>query len=107
MAGLDADPLASSAPRPHDGQARCCVCTDADASAEHEWCAAVSGLVCRTCCQRILLGDLGRVMAAAMGASEPCHDAAEALGPCAECVRGGRWLAQNALGLGDGRTMPS
>lgn len=105
MAGLDTDPLTPET-RPHDGQARCRVCTDADASADHEWCAAVSGLVCRTCCQRILLGDLGRVMAAAMGATGPLDDA-DGLGACATCERGGAWLAQNALGFSDSRTMPS
>jgi hypothetical protein len=83
------------------------VCTDADASAEHEWCEAVSGLVCRNCCHRILLGDLGRVMAIALGAVSPGEDPAQDLGPCATCDRGGKWLAQNALGLTDRRTMPS
>jgi hypothetical protein len=106
MAGLDADPL-RPAPTAHDGQARCRVCTDADASAEHEWCAAVSGLVCRSCCHRFLLGDLGRVMAIALGAVGPGQDPGEDLGPCSTCERGGRWLAQNALGLTDRRTMPS
>lgn len=106
MAGLDTDPLRQP-PHPHDGQARCRVCTDADASAEHEWCAAVSGLVCRSCCQHILLSDLGRVMAAAAGAIALADGAGEDLGTCASCERGGRWLAHNALGLTDSRRMPS
>jgi hypothetical protein len=83
------------------------VCTDADASAEHEWCAAVSGLVCRSCCQRILLGDLGRMMAIVVGAVTPAAGEPDDLGPCSECERGGRWLANNALGLTDSRRMPS
>lgn len=106
MAGLDTDPLKPAA-RPHDGQARCHICTDADASAEHDWCAAVGGLVCRSCCQRILLNDLGRLMAVAVGAVAADDDAAKDLGPCSECERGGRWLAHNALGLTDSRRMPS
>lgn len=106
MAGLDTDPLRCE-PAPHDGQARCRVCTDSDASAEHEWCAAVSGLVCRTCCHRILLSDLGRVMAVALGATGPGEDSPEDLGACATCERGSLWLARNALGLTDSRSMPS
>jgi hypothetical protein len=106
MAGLDTDPL-RPVHRPHDGQARCRVCTDADAAAEHEWCAAVSGLVCRSCCQRILLGDLGRLMAVAAGAVALGDDTGEDPGACASCERGGRWLAHNALGLTDSRRMPS
>jgi hypothetical protein len=106
MAGLDTDPLRHT-PRPHDGQARCAVCTDPDASAEHEWCKVVGGLVCRSCCQRILLGDLGHVMAVALGAVAPGVGPAEGPGACASCDRGGRWLARNALGLTGRWSMPS
>lgn len=105
MAGLDTDPLERTR-LPHDGQARCRVCASAEADAGHEWCPEVSGLVCRACCQRILLGDLGRVMAMALGIAAG-DEPSDGLGACAECERGGQWLAQHALGLVGGDSLPS
>jgi hypothetical protein len=97
MAGLDTDPLEQTR-LPHDGQARCRMCASSAADAGHEWCPEVSGLVCRACCQRVLLGDVGRVMVMALGLAGS-DTQSEGLGACAECERGGRWLAQHALGL--------
>lgn len=105
MAGLDAEPLKPRAD-PHDGVATCCVCTTADAEAEHDWCAATSGLVCRSCCQRLLLDDVGRLMAISMGAAPPA-ETPEALGACAECERGRRWFAQHVLGYMTQGSAPS
>jgi hypothetical protein len=105
MAGLDTDPLEQKR-LPHDGQARCRVCASAAADAGHEWCPEVSGLVCRACCQRILLGDLGKVMAIALGVASG-DEPSEGLGACAGCERGGQWLAQHALGLVGGDSLPS
>jgi hypothetical protein len=105
MAGLDMDPLEQARP-PHDGQARCRVCASAAADAGHEWCPEVCGLVCHACCQRILLGDLGRVMAMALGVAAGEEPSGE-LGACADCERGGRWLAQHALGLVAGDSVPN
>lgn len=93
MADLDTDPLSLTA-LPHDGEARCRLCASADAEARHDWCMAVSGLVCQTCCHRILLDDLGRLMSAAMGG---CSSGDDAL-TCAECERGQRWIAGHVLG---------
>jgi len=93
MADLDNEPLVRTA-LPHDGEARCRVCTCADAEARHDWCTTVSGLVCEECCHRILLGDIGRLMSAAMGGPAP-DDAAPT---CAECERGQRWVAGHVLG---------
>ena len=102
MAGLDTDPLQLT-PAPHDGLAHCVLCATVDPHAEHDWCRAISGLVCEACCQRVLVGDLGRLMAAMLGAS----DAEPQFGPCAECERGTRWFARHILGhLADG-TLPS
>lgn len=106
MAGLDTDPL-QTRPEPHDGQALCRVCSSADAEAGHDWCAAASGLVCRTCCQRLLLGDVGRMMAVSMGVAEPEDEDREPLGACAECERGRRWFAQHMLGFMARGSLPS
>jgi hypothetical protein len=105
MAGMDMGPLEQER-LPHDGLARCRVCAGAEADAGHEWCPEVSGLVCRACCQRILLGDLGRVMAMAMGIAAG-DEPSEELGACAGCERGGQWLARHALGLIGRDSLPS
>ena len=105
MAGLDTDPL-DLRPDPHDGLAVCLVCATPDADAEHDWCAAESGLVCRTCCQRLLLADVGRLMAISMGVAPP-EDGPDALGACADCERGRRWFADHVLGYMSRGTLPS
>jgi len=106
VAGLDTQPL-NIPPDPHDGQAVCRVCSTPAAEAGHDWCFAASGLVCRTCCQRALLGDVGRLMAVSAGAA-PCDDDAPApLGACAECERGRRWFADHMLGFMTRGSTPS
>jgi hypothetical protein len=102
MAGLDTDPLPLT-PVPQDGQARCRLCATGDPDAGHDWCRAVSGLVCEACCHRVLLGDFGRVMAVAFGAA----DAEPSLGACAECERGQRWFARQVLGAVTHGNLPS
>jgi hypothetical protein len=102
MAGLDTDPL-HQAPPLQDGEARCRLCATAEPEAEHDWCRAASGLVCDACCHRVLLGDLGRIMAAAFGGADPD----DSLGACAECERGQRWFARQVLGAVTPRTLPS
>jgi hypothetical protein len=98
MADLDSEPLSRTAP-PHDGEARCRLCASADPQAHHDWCEAVSGLVCQSCCNRILLRDLGRLMSAAMGA---CTSDDEPM-TCANCERGQQWIAGYVLStLGHG-----
>jgi hypothetical protein len=98
MAGLDTEPL-EPRPEPHDGLALCRVCATPDADAGHDWCEAAGGLVCRTCCRRRLLGDVGRMMAVSAGVAEPDEDTFGALGACATCERGQRWFARHVLGF--------
>jgi hypothetical protein len=102
MAGLDTDPLPFK-PSPQDGQARCRLCATSDPRAEHDWCRAVSGLVCQDCCHRVLLGDLGRLMAITYGGG----DVELGLGACAECERGQRWFAHQVLGVVTRGALPS
>jgi hypothetical protein len=83
------------------------VCATPDADAEHDWCAAASALVCRTCCQRLLLGDVGRLMAVSAGIAAPDEQAPDPLGACAECERGQRWFAQHVLGFMTRDSLPS
>jgi len=108
VAGLDTQPL-NHTPDAHDGQAVCRVCSTPAADAGHDWCSAASGLVCRTCCQRALLGDGGKLIAASAGtAPTPCDD--ECPGPlsaCAECERGRRWFADHMLGFMTRGSTPS
>lgn len=105
MAGSDAWPLE---PRidPHDGVATCCVCATADAQADHDWCAATSGLVCKACCQRMLLDDVGRLMSISAG-SAPTADTPDGLGACTECERGRRWFARHVLGYMTRGSLPN
>jgi hypothetical protein len=102
MAGLDTDPL-HMARVAQDGQARCLLCSTVEPAAEHDWCRAASGLVCEDCCHRVLLGDLGRILASAFSGSGPDPE----LGACAECERGQRWFARQVLGAMTPRTLPS
>lgn len=108
MAGLDTEPL-EPRPAPHDGQALCRVCATPDADADHDWCAAASALVCKTCCQRLLLGDVGRMMAISAGVAEPDEDggSGQPLVACAECERGQRWFADHVLGFMTRDSLPS
>ena len=101
MADLDTDPLSRTA-LPHDGEVRCRLCASADPTACHEWCQAISGLLCESCCQRILLGDLERLMSAAMGGPLP-----ESTLRCAECERGQRWITGHVLSAIRHVTRPS
>jgi hypothetical protein len=103
MAGLDTEPLSYPDP-PHDGQARCRVCATGSPEAGHEWCDALSGLVCADCCQTVLLGDLGRLLAMTLdGRAEPVI----AQSACARCERGQRWFAGHVLGVMTRGTLPS
>ena len=102
MAGLDIDPL-STRPVPHDGQAHCRLCATVDPHAGHDWCPAVSGLVCDSCCHRVLLGDMGRL---ALAALDPTDDG-EGAGQCAGCERGQQWFAIHVLGHVPRGTLPS
>jgi len=102
MAELDLQPIPAR-PAPHDGEVRCGVCATADADAAHEWCPAVSRLVCDDCCHRTLIGDVGRHMAAAFaGAGQ-----APVVTACSRCERGQAWLAGEVLDAMANETLPS
>lgn len=98
MAGLDDIPLVIVPPR-HDGLATCRLCTTVDATADHDWCPAVGGLVCGACCRRALVGEDTRlfvVAAARVGSVDATEGLANA---CLECARGRRWFEEQLRDL--------
>jgi hypothetical protein len=106
VAGLDSDPL-QIRQSSHDGQVLCLVCSTTDIDAEHEWCVATSGLVCRRCCQGMLLADVSRIMSAGLDETLVEEDEPGPLGACAGCERGRRWFAQHVLGFMTRGSLPS
>jgi hypothetical protein len=96
MAGLDNRPLEPQRPT-YDGQAMCRVCATNDADAEHDWCAASSALVCRSCCHRILMGHVALIVTEGFEALD--QDVPESMEACARCERGRLWFAQHVAGL--------
>ena len=78
----------------HDGALRCALCADASPDAGHDWCPAAEGLVCETCCRRVLLGKDTRLYAIAATRVDG-DDSVENLSvACFGCDRGRRWFAE-------------
>lgn len=95
MAGLDDEPL-THGPGRHDGMAACRLCSSTDASADHGWCAASGGLVCDSCCRRVLLGDVSGLRLPAPE-TDLADDAETIISACLGCERGQRWYANLML----------
>ena len=102
MADLDGVPLERVPPR-HDGLAACRLCSSSDAAAGHAWCPAAGGLVCDTCCRRVLLGEDTRLYAIAATRPDGDETVETLVSACFGCERGRRWFSeqlQNRLGRG-------
>ncbi len=105
MADLDGVPLERVPPR-HDGLAACRLCSSSDAGADHDWCPAAEGLVCETCCRRVLLGEDTRLYAIAATRVDG-DDSVENLSiACFGCDRGRRWFAEQLQRRLDGGAKP-
>lgn len=92
MADLDRTPIAWTPDR-HDGLAACRLCSSADAEAGHDWCPVTEGLLCESCCRRVLTGDAPGLTAAVADPDSP-DDLENVIVTCISCERGRRWFAQ-------------
>jgi len=76
----------------HDGTLRCLLCADLKPGTDRDWCPAAGCIVCDTCCDALLDGDVQRLVSIAANAGRVVTPDA-LFNACSECARVSRRLA--------------
>lgn len=81
---------------PYDGALRCLLCRDASPGAEHGWCPAARGMVCDSCCRRLVSGDPGKLLGN-LPEDQQAIALLDMIASCADCPRLLERIAERTL----------